>query len=138
MKKIILLQILFLFITVQLCKAQADKPKITFKVKIASPRKGCDSGLNFCVVYDIYGFRNVDANISVEENKIQFQLLRSSMNENLENELLQAIRFPIEEGTILPMDICHKIGMREETTLKQGFYPIQISDDYITITCAIE
>ena len=60
------------------------------------------------------------------------------MNENLENELLQAIRFPIEEGTILPMDICHKIGMREETTLKQGFYPIQISDDYITITCAIE
>lgn len=137
MKKIILLQILFLLATVHICNAQAEKPKIVFKCKIASYNKDCESGLGLCVLYEI-NYRTVVTNISTEGNKIQLQLLRSNMDETLENELLRAIRFPIEEGTILPIDICLKIGLREETTLKQGYYPIQVTDDYFTIECEID
>lgn len=137
MKKIILLQLLFLLFTAHICNAQADKLKIVFKYKIASYKKDCESGLGICVFHEI-NYRTVDTHISTEANKIQLQLLRINMDENLENELLHANRFPIEEGTILPMDICLRIGLREETTLKQGYYPIQVSDDYFTIECEID
>ena len=138
MKKYILLQILFLLSISFTCIAQADRPKPTFKVKIASPRKDCDGGLNFCVTYDIYHFRQVDAGITSTENQIQFHLLRSTMNETLENELLHLQSFNMEEEAYLPMDIVNKIGMTREVTIIPGRYPIQISDDYISITCAIE
>lgn len=134
MKKIILLQLLFLLIIPRICNAQADKPKIIIKYKIASYKNSCESGLGLCVLYEI-NYRTVDVYISAEGNKIQFQLVRSSMDENTENEILRASRFPIEEGTILPNDICLKIGLREETMLKQGYYSIQVSEDYFTIEC---
>jgi hypothetical protein len=138
MKKIILLQLLFLLSISLTCVAQADRPKPIFKVKIASPRKDCDSGLNFCVTYDIYHFRQVNAGINVNEHQIQFHLERSTMHETLENELIHLHQFHIEEETTLPMDISSKIGLTSEVTIIPGRYPIQISDDYIAITCAIE
>jgi hypothetical protein len=138
MKKIILLQLLFLLSISLSCVAQADRPKPTIKVKIASPKKDCDGGINFCVTYDIYHFRQVDAGITLKENQIQFHLLRNTMNETLENELLHLQSFNMEEETQLPMDIVTKIGLTREVTIIPGRYPIQISDDYITITCAIE
>jgi hypothetical protein len=137
MKKIILLQILFLFIATSICIAQADKPKIIVKYKIASHKKDCESGLGLCIFSEIQ-YRTVDTYISAVSNKIQIQLLRNNMNEYLENELLRAHRFPIEEGTILPMDLCLKIGLRGETLLKQGYYPIQVADDYFIIECEID
>ena len=138
MKKNILLQLLFLLVISHTCVAQADRPKPTYKVKIASPRKDCESGLNFCVIFDIYHFRQVDAAVTSTENQIQFHLLRSTMHETLENELLHLSKFIIEEETPLPMDIATKIGMAREVTIIPGRYPIQISDDYISISCAIE
>lgn len=137
MKKLILLQLLFLLITAHICNAQAEKPKIIFKCKIASYNKDCESGLGICFLYEIH-YRTVNSYISAEGNKIQLQLQRSNMDENLESELLHSNRFPIEEGIILPMDICLRIGLREETTLKQGYYPIKVSDDYFTIECEID
>ena len=60
------------------------------------------------------------------------------MHETLENELLHLQSFNMEEEAHLPMDIVNKIGMTREVTIIPGRYPIQISDDYISITCAIE
>lgn len=137
MKKIILLQILFLFSVSLTCSAQADRPKPIFKIKIASPRKDCDSGLNFCATLE-YTFRQANTGITVKENKIQFHLERSTMHESLENELLHLHQFHIEEEATLPMDITNKIGLTREATLIPGRYPIEISDDFISITCAIE
>jgi hypothetical protein len=137
MKKNILLQLLFLLSFSLTCIAQADRPKPTFKVKIASPRKDCDGGLNICATVD-YNFRQVNAGITTKENQIQFHLERSTMHETLENELLHLHQFHIEEETQLPMDITNKIGMTREVTIIPGRYPIEISDDYISITCAIE
>ena len=137
MKKYILLQLLFLLSISFTCVAQADRPKPIFKVKIASPRKDCDGGLNICVTVD-YNFRQVNTGITTKENQIQFHLERSTMHETLENELLHLQSFNMEEEAHLPMDIANKIGMTREVTIIPGRYPIQISDDYITITCAIE
>ena len=80
----------------------------------------------------------MDAGITTKENQIQFHLERSTMHETLENELLHLHQFHIEEETTLPMDITNKIGMMREVTILPGRYPIQISDEYISITCAIE
>ena len=126
MKKIILLQLLFLFSLSLTCVAQADRSKITYKLTIASPQRDCDGGLGFCITFNVANKRQVDAGITSTENQIQFHLLRSTMNEILEEE------------TPLPMDIATKIGMTREVTIIPGRYPIQISDDYISITCAIE
>ena len=138
MKKYILLQLLFLLSISLTCVAQADRSKITYKVKIASPQRECEGGLGFCLTFNHYKSREVDAEIVCNTNQIQFHLLRSTMNETLEKELLHLLQFTIEEETQLPMDITTKIGMTREVTIIPGRYPIQISDDYITITCAIE
>ena len=138
MKKIILLQLLFLFSLSLACVAQADRSKITYKLTIASPQRDCDGGLGFCITFNVANKRQVDAGITSTENQIQFHLLRSTMNEILEKELLHLLQFTIEEETPLPMDIATKIGMTREVTIIPGRYPTQISDDYISITCAIE
>ncbi|MBK9637073.1 MAG: hypothetical protein IPO63_04380 [Bacteroidetes bacterium] len=138
MKKNILLQLLFLLSFSLTCVAQADRSKITYKLTIASPQRDCDGGLGICITFNVANKRQVDAGITSKENHIQFQLHRSTMNESLEKELLHLLQFSIEEETQLPMDIANKIGLTREVTIIPGRYPIEISDDYITITCAIE
>ena len=138
MKKNILLQLLFLLSISLTCFAQAERPKPMFTLKIASPQKDCESSLGYCFIYNHYKSREVNAEIVCHANQIQFHLERSTMHETLENELLHLHQFHIEEETTLPMDITNKIGLTKEVTIIPGRYPIQISDDYITITCAIE
>jgi len=137
MKKNILLPLLFLLGFSLTAAAQTEQPKPTIKVKIASPRKDCDSGLNFCASVD-YHFRQVDAGITFKANQIQFHLLRRTMDETLEKELLGLIQFTIEEETHLPFEIVSKIGLTNEVTILPGRYPIDITDDYISISCEIE
>ncbi|MBK7966611.1 MAG: hypothetical protein IPK10_15955 [Bacteroidetes bacterium] len=139
MKKIILLS-LYLIFSIQICSAQSERFKFTwtFHFDIASYASNCEGGFGLCFVPPNFNFRTVEAAITSERANIQFHLIRSTIHEDIERELLRLTQFPIPAGITLPTEVSRKLGFAYGVELKSGNYPIQISDDYITITCLME
>ena len=140
MKKNIIMLMLILIGIAKTSSAQVEKPKFTwtFHFDIASYANDCESGLGLCFVPPKFNFRTVDAGITLEEQRIQIHINRNTLHENLEKELLRLTQFPIAEGTVLPVDVSRKLGLRDEVILKSGYCPILISDDFISIICLME
>ena len=140
MKKNILLLMLILVGITKTSSAQVEKFKFTwtFHFDIASYSNNCESGFGLCFIPPKFNLRTVEAGITTEGQGIQFHLNRSSLPEGLERELLRLTQFPIEAGTILPTEVSYKLGIRGEVELKRGFYPLKITDDYISIICLME
>ena len=140
MKKYILLQLLFLLsiLITNEAKSMNPTPKKKFIFALTSILKDCESGSGFCFVFIGYTNRTVEAEITILEKQIQFKLLRSTMSDDLEHELMQKNRFAIEAETILPMDITRELGYNTSIELIPGYYTYEIHDTSITITCAFE
>lgn len=140
MKKCILFISLLLFGFTQTGFAQAEKFKFTwtFRFEIASYAQDCNSGLGLCLIPPKFIFRTVEAGVMKDERNISIHIIRTSIHEDLQRELNQITHFPVREGTILPVEISRKLGYRSEVELKPGYYPLQISDEYITITCLVD
>lgn len=137
MKKNILLYLLFLVSIAPPCSAQEEKFNFTwtFHFEIASYSQDCNSGFGLCFIAPKFIFRTVESGITLEEQGIRFHMKRSSLSESLESELIRLSLFPIEEGTVLPLEISRKLGINHEVGLKAGRYPLKITDDYITLFC---
>jgi hypothetical protein len=140
MKKNILLLMLILVGITKTSSAQVEKFKFTwtFRFEIASYSQDCNSGFGLCFIPPQFNFRTVEAGITLEEQSIQIHINRNSLHENLERELLRLTQFPIAEGTVLPIEVSRKLGLRGEVILKSGYCPLIISDDFISIICLME
>ena len=137
MKKHILLQLLFLLgiLISHEAISKNTKPIKHFYFKLTSALNLCESGSGICFVYLGSSSRTVEAEITLLEKQIQFNLQRASMSEELERELMQKSRFSIDVETILPMDITRYLRQNTSIEIIPGYYPIEIHDNFITITC---
>lgn len=138
-KNILFILLLLMSITITHEAKSAEVPakkKIYFA--LTSVFKSCESGSGICFIYYGTSNRTVESETTIQENKIQFKLLRSSMSDEIERELLQKTRFEIESVTVIPMDVLRTLGYTYAITIIPGYYPLQIADDYITISCEIE
>jgi len=139
-EKNILFIIMILLVIAKTSSGQVEKLKFTwtFHFDIASYSHDCNSGLGLCFIPPKFNLRTVEAGIVKEGRTIQIHINRNTLPESLERELLRLTQFPIAEGTILPMEIANKLGIRTEVELIPGYYPLLVEEEYIIIKCQIE